>query len=271
MDFTQLTTACDRLLTEFRDRLTTLGRVLGREQLEEFIQVLDGGVNTTGQLKYIYSRIRDTEGTMSQRDMCFQMIEVLVKGRNREASQLHDKVYVLLGLIHSDLMQSFQPSYAETEEQVFCDTVNRILDLSKSFMLFNCMRDGPGLCPSWWPDWTYTYDQTQDFTLRARQEELFRACGNAPWHLNIDSRHLDMPVLEVKGFRLDVVHRKWIFGWDHLDAAALYLFLEGCIRSILMTIYLRSVRTSSVSADIPTRFRVLDISPALAFLKQCLE
>jgi hypothetical protein len=232
MDFTQLTSAYDRLLTEFRDKQTILQNILGQRGIQEFIDLLEGRVNTARQLKRIYDLIRGTEGTMSPRDMCFLMIEVLAKGRIRTASKLHDKVYGLLGLVPPDLVQKFQPSYSQTPKQVFSTTAYRILELSKSFMLFNCIREGSLFPPSWCPDWGYQYHQIQDFHLRAQQEQLFQACANAPWHLRINVPPLDMHVLEVKGFRLDVVHREWQLQYDLLDAANLYLFLQDCVRHI---------------------------------------
>lgn len=249
MEFTQLTSAYERLLTELRDRQTTLQSILGISQIQSFRDLLESSINTTIQLKRIFDRIRSQEGTISQRDMCLQMIEALAKARTREASASHDKVFGLLGLIHPDLIQHFQPSYTEPGKQVFCRTAYQLLDLSKSFMLFNCLRDGSVLRPSWCPDWTYTFHQIQDFNLRAQQEPLFKAGGNTVWHLRIDSLRLHMPTLHVKGFRLDTIRRQWELGYDLLDAASLYLYLEGCLKLIIGDLLSPPLDHFSISRD----------------------
>lgn len=157
LDFIELISAIDELLIVFRDNQSIMMSVLGQAGVTSFTDALERSVNTTSQLKHIHARNSNQEETMSERDLSLRMIEVLAKSKSREASMSHDKVYGLLGLVHADLVHYFHPSYTASESQVFRSTASQLLDLSKSFMLFNCIRDGQYYPPSWCPDWTYEF------------------------------------------------------------------------------------------------------------------
>ena len=229
MNFRQMVSAIDLLLIEIRTQTRSLIPLFDWEDFEQFSNyVLRQSLGSARYVQIFYKELRAIAETLSIRELCFKFIELLAATRPRNATDPRDKIYGLLGLLPTTLVQQFPPSYTVATHVVFRETAYRLLDLTRSYMLFNCVREGYDFSPGWAPRWTYDYQQLQNFRLRTEQELQFQACGTSSWDLT----RINDTVLQVSGFRLDVVATNFVANFDLTDALSLYQWLQICLRKM---------------------------------------
>ena len=230
MNFRQIVSAVDLLLTEIRAQTTSLHYLFGWDNLQHFSNyLLQESFGSARFVQIFYEELRAAPDTLVLRDFCFKFIELLAATRPRHATDARDKIYGLLGLFPTTFVQQFPPSYTVSRETVFRETAYKLLDLTRSYILFNCLREEYRFSPGWAPDWTYGYNQIRDFRLRTKQELQFQACGTSLWDL---TRATDT-VLQVSGFRLDIVTALYVSHLDLTDALSLYSWLLKSLREMI--------------------------------------
>jgi hypothetical protein len=82
--------------------------------------------------------------------------ELMESARYYQATQPHDKVYAMYGLLQERHIPLAKPDYSQPVSEVFCDLARAIIESSKSLeILYQVHGCGPTAdLPSWVPDWS---------------------------------------------------------------------------------------------------------------------
>jgi hypothetical protein len=164
-----------------------------------------------GRLGEIYAR-RVPGSTM-------KLLEALLLGRDRFASESRDFVYAFLG--RADLgADMIAPDYTKTLESVFGDALEVILRQEKTLdILGYCRRymapdefdEVTKTWPSWLPEWSHKHlgrdIETKNSILAGRGHRIFRASKETGAHVTLS---LNRRMLTVKGVFL--THYQNTFG-----------------------------------------------------------
>jgi hypothetical protein len=117
----------------------------------------------------------------TKEEILLGFIELLAKCRKNYATDARDKIYGLLGLAPAAVTEEIEPTYEISAEILFIQTAFRLIQSSKSLLLFSQIsphksRSRKNALPTWVPDWDAPGEHCLDVELRIKQEKIFNAC-----------------------------------------------------------------------------------------------
>jgi hypothetical protein len=240
ISFDTLMRAHDNIAADVEKNCSKLEEGFGHNVLRIFMVLLDSRIRPIKICKVLYQMLSSNGNQPGTRQKAYlDFVEILATCRTREATDLRDKIYGLLGLAPAHIHQEVIPSYATSARKVLIDTAYQILQASESFMLFNVTADIEystlGL-PSWVPDWEAQHRSdlgglSSDLRLRKAQEEMFKASGNVPW----DAVRVSDNVIQVTGFRIDTIIDIQILENDCTDTWRMYCDIDNLITDLYDT------------------------------------
>lgn len=133
------------------------------------------------------------------------LLEVLVSGRDHQASDDRDRVYALLGHTSAWAEGSLiiQPDYARSVEDTYCELAMRLVQLSKSLALLSAVQHEEDFhessLPSWVPLWS---KPLRSLMFGIKRRPYYSAAPNQEEHMTLNQ---DQKWLTVRGMSVDTI------------------------------------------------------------------
>lgn len=123
--------------------------------------------------------------------------------RTRQCKDPRDKVFSILGLVHTKIGQAIRPDYAQTADQIYILAVKKYIELYGNLNILWYSNPTPfQTCPSWCPDWFGPHEKGIIGDSRHTIEYTASAECNPTVHFSEDSR-----LMWLRGVEVDQVER----------------------------------------------------------------
>lgn len=170
----------------------------GEEKVGKYLSKAAITLELIQYLQNLQSAAADTDPASIVQEAYSLLIETLALCRTHHASDPRDHLYGLLGMLSPEISSQIQPSYLQPESRVFADLACKILEGTKSLMLFSCLSPED---EKWIPGFNQPYFHRIDFHVRMDQQQIFSAGAGLAWEFFVTPDN----ELGLNGIRIDTL------------------------------------------------------------------